>query len=422
MANRSRVILHADMDAFYASVEQRDRPELRGLPVVVGGPSDRGVVAAASYEARRFGIHSAMPTAEARRLCPEAVFLRGDMKRYATESRKIFAIFRDSAPRVEGLSLDEAFLDLSGTLRAIGSPREVGERLRSRVRKELELVVSVGIAPVKMVAKIASAMAKPDGLLEVAAKDVKDFLSPLPVRRLWGVGAVSEGRLRRSGFETVGDLAKADRERLAALLGDWGVALARLARGEDVREVEPYRDAVSYSEENTFATDITDRRVLEATLLTHAEAVARRLRRDGVQARTVVLKIRLARVRSESSGRYRMITRRVTLKEPTDDGDRIASEGRRLLARLFSGEPIRLLGVGALNLVDGGERQPDLFAPPGTDPRRGELNRALDQIRDRFGPDAVQRGNRGEAERAGLSLQIKRGEAEEDDGGGETQS
>ena len=422
MANRSRVILHADMDAFYASVEQRDRPELRGLPVVVGGPSDRGVVAAASYEARRFGIHSAMPTAEARRLCPEAVFLRGDMKRYATESRKIFAIFRDSAPRVEGLSLDEAFLDLSGTLRAIGSPREVGERLRSRVRKELELVVSVGIAPVKMVAKIASAMAKPDGLLEVAAKDVKDFLSPLPVRRLWGVGAVSEGRLRRSGFETVGDLAKADRERLAALLGDWGVALARLARGEDVREVEPYRDAVSYSEENTFATDITDRRVLEATLLTHAEAVARRLRRDGVQARTVVLKIRLARVRSESSGRYRMITRRVTLKEPTDDGDRIASEGRRLLARLFSGEPIRLLGVGTLNLVDGGERQPDLFAPPGTDPRRGELNRALDQIRDRFGPDAVQRGNRGEAERAGLSLQIKRGEAEEDDGGGETQS
>jgi DNA polymerase-4 len=273
-----------------------------------------------------------------------------------------------------------------------------------------------------MVAKIASAMAKPDGLLEVAAKDVKDFLSPLPVRRLWGVGAVSEGRLRRSGFETVGDLAKADRERLAALLGDWGVALARLARGEDVREVEPYRDAVSYSEENTFATDITDRRVLEATLLTHAEAVARRLRRDGVQARTVVLKIRLARVRSESSGRYRMITRRVTLKEPTDDGDRIASEGRRLLARLFSGEPIRLLGVGTLNLVDGGERQPDLFAPPGTDPRRGELNRALDQIRDRFGPDAVQRGNRGEAERAGLSLQIKRGEAEEDDGGGETQS
>ncbi|MED5261021.1 MAG: DNA polymerase IV [Myxococcota bacterium] len=416
------MILHADMDAFYASVEQRDRPELRGLPVVVGGPSDRGVVAAASYEARRFGIHSAMPTAEARRLCPEAVFLRGDMKRYATESRKIFAIFRDSAPRVEGLSLDEAFLDLSGTLRALGPPREVGERLRSRVRKELGLVVSVGIAPVKMVAKIASAMAKPDGLLEVAAKDVKDFLSPLPVRRLWGVGAVSEGRLRRSGFETVGDLAKADRERLAALLGDWGVALARLARGEDVREVEPYRDAVSYSEENTFATDITDRRVLEATLLTHAEAVARRLRRDGVQARTVVLKIRLARVRSESSGRYRMITRRVTLKEPTDDGDRIASEGRRLLARLFSGEPIRLLGVGTLNLVDGGERQPDLFAPPGIDPRRGELNRALDQIRDRFGPDAVQRGNRGEAERAGLSLQIKRGEAEEDDGGGETQS
>ena len=415
MVNRPRCILHADMDAFYASVEQRDRPELRGLPVVVGGDSRRGVVAAASYEARRFGIHSAMPSAQAKQLCPEAVFLRGDMARYKAESRKIFAIFQDFTPRLEGLSLDEAFLDLTGTERALGPPAVVGEQLRARVREEVGLAVSVGIAPVKMVAKIASAAAKPDGLLLVDPLGVRSFLAPLPVRSLWGVGPVAEGRLRRAGFETLGDLGRAEPQRLRTLLGDWGEAMATLARGEDVREVEPYRDAVSYSEENTFSEDITDREVLRAVILTHADSVARRLRRDGVRARTVVLKVRLGRRRSEGSRGYPLVTRRSTLREATDDGDRLAGEARTLLARLDPQEPVRLLGVGVTGLVEGHEAQRSLFEDPGQGREREELNRALDAIRDRFGSSAVVRAGRAKAERAGLSMQIKRGEDEESD-------
>lgn len=413
MVNRSQWILHADMDAFYASVEQRDRPELQGLPVVVGGDSRRGVVAAASYEARRFGIHSAMPSAQAKQLCPEAVFLRGDMERYKAESRKIFSIFRDFTPRLEGLSLDEAFLDLTGTERILGSPRDVGERLRARVRGEVGLAVSVGIAPVKMVAKMASAAAKPDGLLLVPPHRVREFLEPLPVRRLWGVGPVAEGRLRGAGFETLGDLAGAEPGRLHSLLGDWGETVAKLARGEDLREVEASRAAISYSEENTFAEDVTDRDVLGATILTHADSVARRLRRDGLCARTVVLKIRLGSRRREGPRGYPLLTRRSTLREATDDGDRLAGEARTLLARLDLREPIRLLGVGVTGLVEGREVQRSLFEDPGE--KRGELNRALDAIRDRFGSRAVVRAARGRVERAGLSMQIKRGDDEETD-------
>ena len=415
MVNWPRCILHADMDAFYASVEQRDRPELRGLPVVVGGDSSRGVVSAASYEARRFGIHSAMPSAQARQLCPDAVFLPGDMARYKAESRKIFSIFRDFTPRLEGLSLDEAFLDLTGTERVLGPPRSVGEQIRARVRDEVGLAVSVGIAPVKMVAKIASDAAKPDGLLEVDAAQVSAFLAPLPVRRLWGVGPVAEARLRRAGFETLGDLARSEPRRLKALLGDWGTSMAALARGEDVREIEPYRDAISYSEENTFAEDVTDREKLRSLILTHADSVARRLRRDELCARTVVLKVRLGRRRSAGPRGYPLVTRRSTLREATDDGDRLAAEARALLERLDPQEPIRLLGVGVTGLVRAQETQRSLFEEPGAGRGREELNRALDAIRDRFGWRSVVRAGRAEAERAGLSMQIKRGEDDESD-------
>ena len=228
MSASARAVLHADMDAFYASVEQRDRPELRGKPVIVGGTGDRGVVSAASYEARPFGVRSAIPTAEARRLCPDGVFLRGDMRRYGAESRRIFAIFRRFTPLVEGLSLDEAFLDLSGTERLLGPPAEVGKRLRAEVRAETGLAVSVGIAPVKMVAKIASDAAKPDGLLEIPARQVREFLEPLPVGRIWGVGPVAQARLAAAGFRTVGDLARADAARLEAALGPWGLGVAAL--------------------------------------------------------------------------------------------------------------------------------------------------------------------------------------------------
>jgi DNA polymerase-4 len=402
------------MDAFFASVEQRERPELRGRPVAVGGVSNRGVVAAASYEARRFGVHSAMSSVEARRRCPELVLIRGDMPLYARVSRQIFEIFGEFSPSVEGLSLDEAFLDLTGSQRLLGSPREVGERLRARVRRETGLAVSVGIGPVKMVAKIASARAKPDGLLEVPPEKVREFLGPLPVRCIWGVGPVAEERLLRAGFETLSDLARADSKRLEAALGDWGLEVAQLARGRDLRDVASYREAVSYSEENTFERDVSDRETLEATILAHAESVARRLRRDQLEARTVVLKWRLARRRRAGPRGYPLQTRRLTLPEPTDDGLVIAAAARGLLERSGPGEPVRLVGVGTSNLSSPDLGQLSLFGPPPRKRRRRRLNRALDEIAERFGTRAVVRGSQGDAERAGLSLQIKRGEREPD--------
>jgi DNA polymerase-4 len=403
------VILHADMDAFYASVEQRDHPELRGQPVVVGGAGPRGVVSAASYEARRFGVHSAMPGFEARRLCPDLVFVHGDMGLYARESKRVFEIFRDFSPRVEGLSIDEAFLDMTGSERLLGPAREVGQSLRSRVWEELELPVSVGIGPVKMVAKIASGQAKPDGLLEVKPGEVRAFLDPLPVRAIWGVGAVAEQKLVAAGFHTLGDLARAEAGRLRDRLGPWGVAVARLACGQDVREIEPYRDAVSYSEENTFASDVSDRGALEATILTHAESVARRLRKDGVQARTICLKWKRAQRVAPGPGGYPLSTRRITLAEPTDDGDRIAREAYGLLSRAALGGPVRLIGVGVTNVIGKGPSQLTLFEAPDKHKRK-RLNRALDEIADRFGSSAVLRASQGPAERAALTTQIKRGE------------
>lgn len=408
-----RVVLHADMDAFYASIEQRDHPELRGKPVMVGGIGKRGVISAASYEARELGVHSAMPTVEARRRCPHGIFLRGSMKRYGRESKRIFEIFRRFTPLVEGLSLDEAFLDLTGSERLLGNPVEVAQRLRREVREETGLAVSVGIAPIKMVAKIASDLAKPDGWLEVPTDRVSEFLQPLPVARLWGVGPVAQARFARAGIHTVGDLARSEPRRLERVFGEWGESMASLARGQDVREVEAYREPVSYSEENTFAHDVSDRGVLESTLVVHAESVARRLRADSLAARTVVLKLKLARRRKAGPRGYPLLTRRTTLPEPSDDGDRIARTASQLLTRAALAEPVRLLGVGVTNLRSSRAGQLALFEPPERDRRRSRLNRALDEIADRFGTDAIVRGSRTPAERAGLSMQIKRGESEE---------
>jgi len=407
--DRPRVILHADMDAFYAAIEQRDDPALRGRPVIVGGRSDRGVVSAASYEARRFGVHSAMPTALARRLCPEGVFVSGSMAKYSAESKKIFAIFERFTPVVEGLSLDEAFLDLTGSERLLGPPREVAARLRAEVRRETGLAVSVGIAPVKLVAKIASDLAKPDGLLAVEPGELRAFLDPLPVSKIWGVGPVAEARLRRAGFATIGDLARAGEQALERRLGEWGAGFARLARGEDLREVAPWRDPVSLSEENTFERDVADRAVLEEAILAHAETVARRLRRSGWRARTVVLKLKLGgRVRAGPRG-FPLLTRRTTLAEATDDGGALARAARGLLARERRLPPVRLLGVGATNLLPAEEGQLPLFEAPAA-ARSTRLNRALDELSERFGSRAVVRGAAAAPVRAGLSLQRKRGE------------
>jgi DNA polymerase-4 len=402
------------MDAFYASVEQRDRPELRGKPVIVGGSGPRGVVSAASYEARRFGVHSAMPGAEARKRCPHGVFLRGDMAKYKRESKRIFELFRELSPSVEGISLDEAFLDLTGTERLHGPARGVGEALRRRVRAETGLTISVGIAPIKMVAKIASDLAKPDGLLEVAPQGVREFLDPLPVGRLWGVGPVAQRRLQRAGFERVGDLARGDVSILRRALGDWGLAIAKLARGEDLREVTAYREPVSMSEENTFGEDIADLEVLDAAIIAHAEAVARRLRRSGFRARTAVLKAKLGTRVAPGPRGYPLLTRRRSLPEATDDGLLLARIAKALLREAALSEPVRLIGVGVTNLVPAAEGQATLFDLEPERTRNRHLNRALDQLADRFGNDAVRRGD-ARVSRAGLSFQIKHGEEEEAD-------
>ncbi len=413
-----RVVLHADMDAFYASVEQRDRPQWRGHPVIVGGRSKRGVVASASYEARAFGVRAAMPVGEAARLCPQAIFVAGEMRRYRRESQRIFEIFSRVTPRVEGLSLDEAFLDLTGCERLLGPPREVAERLRREVRSETGLVVSVGIAPVKLVAKIASDLAKPDGCVEVRPEDVRAFLEPLPVGRLFGIGPVAARRLAALGLHTLGDLSRADPARLARRLGPAASRFVALARGEDPRAVEPSRDTGSISEENTFEDDVSDAARLDAVILAHADAVARRLRASGLSARTVVLKLKLARRRAPGPRGHPLLTRRTTLAEPTDASAVIAREARALLASVDLREAVRLLGVGASGLVGDEEcEQLGLFDAPRLARRDSRLDRALDAIHARFGPAALVRGSGSDPPRAGLTLQRKRGEAEP--GGGE---
>ncbi len=403
-----RAVLHADMDAFYTSVEQRDDPSIRGRPVIVGGTSMRGVVSAASYEARAFGVHSAMPTAQARKLCPDAVFLRGDMKKYARESRRIFELFRRFTPVVEGLSLDEAFLDLAGTYRLLGPPAQVADDLRRRVREETGLAVSCGIAPVKMVAKIASDIAKPDGVCLVPPGRVREFLCELPVGRIWGVGPVARSHLERIGIATIGGLAAAPDAVLQRALGSWGPRAAALARGEDAREVEAYRDAKSYSEENTFGDDVADRETLRLTIRAHAEAVARRLRRDQVRARGVLLKLKLAR--PLGPGRYPQLSRSLTLPIASDDGGVLGQAALRLLARSGVSEPIRLVGVAASRIEAGEPAQLSLLPSPAEDPRRRRLNRVVDEIRERFGSGSLARAEDRPVERSGLTEQIKAGE------------
>jgi DNA polymerase-4 len=350
-----------------------------------------------------------MPGFEARRRCPHAVFLPGDMAKYRRESRRVFEIFRRWSPKVEGLSLDEAFLDLTGTERLLGHPVAAGERLRAEVRATTGLTVSVGIAPVKLVAKIASDLAKPDGLRAVAPGEVRAFLAPLPVGRIWGVGRVGRARLEALGLATIGDLAAAPDAALRRALGGFGVALARLARGEDDREVEPEREAKSYGEENTFARDVADRAGLAAPIRAHADAVARRLRHDGVVGRGVTVKLKLAR--PLGGGRYPLVTRACLLGRPTDDGDAIARAALDLLARVEPWEPVRLVGVAVTRLEPADASQLALALAGPTAQRRSRLNAAVDAIRARFGDDVLRRGT-ADVRRAGLSVGIKRGERE----------
>jgi DNA polymerase-4 len=398
-----RVILHADMDAFYASVEQRDRPELRGRPVIVGGTSTRGVVCAASYEARPYGVHSAMPTSQARKLCPQAVFLPGDMAKYRRVSAQIRTVFESVSPEVEPLSLDEAFIDVTASQSLFGAPLDIGRLLRARVREATGLAVSVGIGPGKMIAKLASDASKPDGLLQVLPHEVRGFLEPLPVGRLWGVGPVTRAVLERAGIRTIADLRAIDPERLRRVAGPATEHLRALARGDDPRDVEPDRDAKSYGEESTFGEDVSDDVAARTAIIVHAEAVARRLRHDGVRGRVVVLKIKLAE--RIGPGKFRLLTRRTTLAAPTDDGKVVSDAALALWEAHRPRIPVRLLGVSIAGIGAVATPQLGLFGEPAD--RRTALNAALDRVVARFGEHSVVRGGR--VEEKGLTTQVKRG-------------
>ncbi|HEY8093813.1 MAG TPA: DNA polymerase IV [Acidimicrobiales bacterium] len=385
----ARAILHADMDAFFVSVELLRRPELRGRPVVVGGTGERGVVAAASYEARRYGVQSAMPSAVARRRCPEAVFLPGDHARYEEVSEQIRDIFLRYTPLVEPISLDEAFLDVTGSRRLFGPAPAVAARLRLDIETELGLSCSVGVAPTKLLAKLASEAAKPvatprgiepgRGVVVVRAGEELAFLHPQPVSALWGVGPATRARLDRLGVTTIGDLADVPVSSLVAAVGSsHGRHLHDLACGIDDRPVVPSRGVKSIGHEETFPRDLTDRDELEGVLVRQADAVASRVRAQGLVARTVVLKLRY--------GDFTTLTRSVTSPQPVASGPALADAARKLLDALDLTPGVRLLGVSASGLIEGGAEQLTLEAA--TASWEG-ASRAVDDIRRRYGAAAI---------------------------------
>lgn len=381
------VILHVDMDAFYASVAVRDRPELRGKPVIVGGtPQGRGVVCAASYEARKFGVHSAMPAARAKKLCPQAVFLPTRMDYYAGISREIRDIFGRFTPLVEPLSLDEAFLDVTGSELLLGPPVEIGRQIKREIFKQLQLVASVGVAPNKFLAKIASDLDKPDGFVVVDPLRVRQFLDPLPVGRLWGVGRQTNKLMERLHIRTIGDLRQRPLKELQDHFGQHGEHLWQLAHGIDDRRVVPDREAKSISHETTFAADIDDRDALRAWLLELTDQVARRLRRHGLRGRTVHLKVRFAD--------FRTITRSQKLGEPTAATEQLSQIACGMLATRIprEREPVRLLGMGVSDIDRSGQAQRHLFDQQEYE-QQARLDRASDSIKERFGAAALRRAS-----------------------------
>jgi nucleotidyltransferase/DNA polymerase involved in DNA repair len=378
-----RTVLHVDMDAFYAAVEQRDRPELRGQPVIVGadprGGRGRGVVATASYEARRFGVGSAMPISEAWRRCPQGVYVRPDMEKYGAVSAEVMDVLRTFTDCVEPISIDEAFLDVTGSRRVFGTGEQIARALKEALRARTQLTASVGVAGSKLVAKIASDLRKPDGLVVVEPGTEPAFLAPLPIRRLWGVGPKTEEDLARLGVHTIGDLARLDPERLERRLGSHGHDLLALARGDDTREVARSPEGPkSVGQEHTFDEDTADRQKLRRTLLELCDSVARRLRHHGLRARTVTLKYR--------DETFHTITRARTMAGPTDSGETLFETVWVLFGAAHGSRRVRLVGVSASGLDQGS--QLGLFAPA----PRG-MDRALDAVNDRFGDGAVTRAS-----------------------------
>ncbi|MBI3515941.1 MAG: DNA polymerase IV [Proteobacteria bacterium] len=376
-------IAHIDCDAFYAAVEKRDRPELVDQPVVVGGAT-RGVVAACCYIARSYGIHSAMPMFKAMRLCPHAVVVPPDMTKYSTVGRQVRELMRVATPLVEPISIDEAFLDLTNTERAHhASPAVTLSRLARRIQEELGITVSIGLSYNKFLAKVASDLDKPRGFAVIGRAEATTFLAPKPVSLIWGVGAALKAKLAQRGIATIGDLQQLDEATLVRHYGVIGRRLASFAHGEDERTVEPVRPMKSISAETTFGSDLTGLADLERELWPLAEAVSRRLKRAERAATVVTLKLKTAR--------FEILTRRVTLPAPTQLADQLWRTARHLLARETDGTAYRLIGVGGEGLVTALDADPgDLF-----DPARGapaKVERVIDDLRERLGPDAITKG------------------------------
>ncbi|TAL17591.1 DNA polymerase IV [bacterium] len=387
-----RSIIHIDMDAFFASIEQLDNPQYRGKPVIVGadpkGGRGRGVVAACSYEARKFGIHSAMPISQAWRRCPKGVFVAPRGSRYVELSRKIIAIFRTYTDLVEPLSIDEAFLDVTGSRLLFGDAPKIGREIKERIRTELGLVASVGVAPNKFVAKIASDLGKPDGFVVVGEGEVREFLRELPIKRLWGVGEKTAETLTRRGMRTIGDIARLGERNMVSILGEHGLHLWRLSQGEDYREVVTESEAKSVGNETTFEEDTSDPDTVRNTLLYLCDKVAGRLRKYGFKAVGVTLKLR--------DEDFKTITRSLTREAPTSVTADLFSDALELLSRSgWKGtRRVRLLGVSAHRLVSGGGAplQGNLFVDPAREGRKIDAEKAVDAVRAKFGRGALKRG------------------------------
>jgi len=377
-----RKIIHLDMDAFYASVEQRDDPSLMGKPVVVGGsPNSRGVVSTASYEARKYGIRSAMPIAEAARRCPSAIFLPVNARKYREVSRQINSIFLTYTPMVEPLSLDEAFLDVTGSTSLFGPAQDIALTIKQRIQQELNLTASAGLACNKFLAKLASDLKKPDGFVVVQPNRIQELLDPLPVERIWGVGTKTAEKLHSHKVKTVRDLRKLELKFLTTLFGSLGSQLYQLARGIDDRPVESDRVVKSIGRETTFETDILDHDLLETTLLKLAVDVGRSTRKESLKGKTVTLKVRYSD--------FRTLTRSRTLSRATDLDDVIYREACSMLGELSHKQPLRLIGVTLSNLTDQVQNQLSLFEEPELE--RENLTKVLDLVKEKYGEKSITR-------------------------------
>ncbi len=379
------MILHIDMDAFYASVEQLDHPELKGKPVIVGGSSNRGVVTAASYEARKFGVHSAMPVFKARQRCPHGIFVHGRMHRYKEVSKRIMRILKDFSPLVEPVSIDEAYMDIAGCRRLFGGPVAIGQALKETIRADTALTCSVGIAPNKFLAKIASDVDKPDGLFAIMTEDVADFIATLPIRKVPGVGRKMYSRLEAMGIVTLGNVTTYPPDMLQKKLGKFGKRLRELAAGIDSSKVSPDTPHKSVSTERTLASDTDDRRILRDHILKQSEEVARQLRKSGLQAKTIVLKVK--------HSDFKRVTRNLTLERPTQSSKVIFGAAVSLFDKYRLTQKVRLIGVGASSLLPlGTPVQMTLFGKEQRQDNNWEkVDQVVDGISAKFGKDAIRR-------------------------------